>query len=473
MATIRFEYENTLAEAVGQDGLTPAELDTKTAADAVQAFRGRVDSGEVGFPKLPDDNATAQAVAEFAASLRDDISDVLLVGIGGSALGPYALDIALRGPYPVQHPPAGAKPRKHGAGSTASRGPRLVVLDNIDPGLVAAALDRLNPRRTAVCVTTKSGSTAETISTFLIVREWMLKALGKQARARIIAITDAHKGDLLAIAKEEHYPLFFIPENVGGRYSVLTPVGLVPAALIGLDIRRLLRGAKEANASCWSREWGENAALQAAVVHHALDIRHGKHIGIVFAYSSYLWGAAFWYRQLWAESLGKAVDRQGQRVATGQTPIAALGVTDQHSQLQLYMEGPADKMFTFWGVERPRVDLRIPADLKEYDACRDLGGKKLEQLVRSEFLATQAALTSAGRPNCRWMLPKVDEQTIGAFFQILEFQTAFAGELYGINAFDQPGVELGKKMAYGLMGRKGYEEFARKVRTQETASRAK
>ncbi len=473
MATIRFEYENALEAAVGQEGLNPAELDAKMAAAAVEAFRRRVESGEVGFPKLPEDTSTAPAVEEFADSLRDSISDVLLVGIGGSALGPYALDVALRGPYPVQHPPAGAKPRRNGAGSTAARGPRLVVLDNVDPGFVAAALDRLNPRRTAVCVIAKSGSTAETISTFLIVREWMLKALGKQARERIIAITDAHKGDLLAIAKEEHYPLFFIPEDVGGRFSVLTPVGLVPAALIGLNIRQLLRGAKEANAGCWSRELKDNAALQAALVHHALDTRHGKHIEVVFAYSNYLWGAAFWYRQLWAESLGKAVDREGQRGATGQTPIAALGVTDQHSQLQLYMEGPADKMFTFWGVDRPRVDLRIPPDLKEYDACRYLGGKKLGQLFRAECLATQAALTSVGRPNCRWMLPRVDEHTIGAFLQMLEFQTAFAGELYGINAFDQPGVELGKRMTYGLMGRKGYEEFARKVKVPALASRGK
>ncbi len=463
MATIRFEYENALQEAVGSEGLSPSDLDAKAAASAVERFAKRVDSSEIGFPKLPDDRNTLRAVEEFAADMRESISDVLLVGIGGSALGPYALDVAMRGPYPVQHPPAGAKPRGNGAGSTATRGPRLVVLDNVDPGFVAAALDRLNPRRTAVCVIAKSGSTAETISTFLIVRDWMLKALGKQARERIVAITDARKGDLLAIAKEERYPLFFIPENVGGRYSVFTPVGLVPAALIGLDIARMLRGAKDANTLCWSRELNRNPALAAAVVHHALDTRRGKHIEVVFAYSSYLWGAAFWYRQLWAESLGKAVDRQGREVHTGQTPVAALGVTDQHSQLQLYMEGPADKMVTLWGVDRPRVDLLVPADLKQYDACKYLGGKKLSMLFRAEFLATQAALTTAGRPNCRWMLPKVDEYNLGALFQMLEFQTAFAGELYGINAFDQPGVELGKKMTYGLMGRSGYQEFAERA----------
>ncbi len=465
MATIRFEYDNALREAVGPEGLSVGELDGRKAAEAVAGFRRRVESGAVGFPKLPDDRRTAQAVMEFAGDLRETISDVLLVGIGGSALGAYALDVGIRGPYPVQHPPAGAKPRRDGSGSTPARGPRLVVLDNIDPGFIAAALDRLNPKRTAVCVVAKSGTTAETISTFLIVRDWMVKATGKQARERIIAITDAHQGDLLAIAKEESYPLFFIPDNVGGRYSVLTPVGLVPAALIGLDITRLLRGAREATPICWSPQLSANPALTSAVVHHALDTLHGKRIEVVFAYSSYLWGAAFWYRQLWAESLGKAVDRASRPLNSGQTPVAALGVTDQHSQLQLYMEGPADKMITFWGVERPRVELRIPPDLKQYEACAYLGGKKLSHLFHAEFTATQAALTSAGRPNCRWMLPTVDEYTLGAFFQMLEFQTAFAGELYGINAFDQPGVELGKKLTYGLMGRKGYKEFAAKVKS--------
>jgi glucose-6-phosphate isomerase len=302
------------------------------------------------------------------------------------------------------------------------------------------------------------------MSTFMIVREWLIGAVGKRARGQMVAITDAKKGDLLAIAKDEQYPLFFIPENVGGRFSVLSPVGLVPAALIGLDIQRLLRGAREANALCWSEQLDANPALASAVVHHALDTRRRKSIEVVFAYSSYLWGTAFWYRQLWAESLGKRVDRQGRVVEAGQTPVAALGVTDQHSQLQLYAEGPRDKMISFWFVEKPRVDLRIPKEFAKYDSCRYLGGKALGALFAAEGAATEAALTQAGRPNCRWTLPQVDEYTVGAFLETLEFQTAFAGELYGVNAFDQPGVELGKKMTYGLMGRKGFEEFGKGVR---------
>ena len=456
---LHFSYENSLEAAVGAEGLRPADLDQAAALAALDAFRKRVDSGEIGFPGLPEDRTTVRAISEFAADTRGQIDDVLVVGIGGSALGAYALDVAMRGPHPVQTTPGGKSKSKRRAPR-----PRLVVLDNVDPGFIAAALERVDPRRAVACIIAKSGSTAETLSTFLIVRQWMADALGKRARSRMVAVTDAHKGDLLSIAKEEQYPLFFVPGNVGGRFSVFTPVGLLPAALIGLDIGKIMRGAAEANQLAWSRELAQNHALSSALVHHALNTRKEKAIEVVYAYSSYLWGAAFWYRQLWAESLGKRVNRRGEVVETGQTPVAALGVTDQHSQSQLYMEGPRDKMITFWEVERPRAELRIPRDFRKYDSCGYLGGKTLGELFRAEMRATQAALTEAGRPNCRWTLPRVDEHTVGAFFQTLEFQTAFAGELYGVDAFDQPGVELGKKLTYGLLGRKGYEDFAKRVR---------
>jgi glucose-6-phosphate isomerase len=455
---IRFDYDNALAKAIGGDGLHPADLDEGAARSALEAFRSRVKNGEVGFPNLPDDRETASAVAEFADDTRHTIDDVLLLGIGGSALGAYALDVATRGPHPLQ-----AQPRTKLDSRRGDARPRLIVLDNIDPGLVTAALDKLNPRRTLVLVIAKSGSTAETLSSFLIVHEWMVAALGKRARSQIVAITDPQKGDLLTIAKEEKFPLFFIPPNVGGRFSVFSPVGLLPAALIGIDIGKLLRGARDANGVGWSSELEQNTAVKSALVHHALHSKRGKSIEVVFAYSSYLWGAAFWYRQLWAESLGKRVDRRGKQIEAGQTPVSALGVTDQHSQLQLYMEGPRDKMITFWVVEKGRSDLRIPRGFPKYGSTQYLGGKNLSALFRAEQLATEAALTAAGRPNCRWVLPQLDEYNLGAFLQLLAFQTAFAGELYGVDAFDQPGVELGKKMTYGLMGREGYDEFARNL----------
>ena len=446
---LRFNYDNALESAVGAEGMSATDLDESAAREALAAFRRRVESSEVGFPRLHEDRPTLRAVQEFAEDLRPEIDDALVVGIGGSALGAYALDIAFRGPHPVQVA-TGGKPN----GKARPARPRLIVLDNVDPGFVAAALERLNPKRTAVCVIAKSGTTAETMAVFMIVHAWMRAALGRRARTQIVAITDAHKGDLLAIAKQENFPLFVIPGNVGGRFSVFTPVGLLPAALIGLDVAKLMRGVRDASAVCW-KPLAENPALQSALVHHALDRNRGKRIEVVFAYSQYLWGAAFWYRQLWAESLGKRFDRSGQVVETGQTPVAALGVTDQHSQLQLYMEGPRDKMITFWQVEKPRAELRIPREFSNYDSCAYLAGKSLAALFDAECRATEAALTQAQRPNCRWTLPRVDEYTVGAFFQTLEFQAAFAGELYGVDAFDQPGVELGKKLTYGLMGRKG------------------
>lgn len=457
-APLHFSCENTMETVVGAEGINPADLDQSAALAALDTFRKRVDSGDIGFPALPDDRTTVRAISEFADDLRGRIDDVLVVGIGGSALGAYALDVAMRGPHPVQTAPGKSKGKR--------RAPRLrlVVLDNVDPGFIAAALDGVNPRRAVACVIAKSGSTAETLSTFLIVRQWMADALGQRARSRIVAVTDAHKGDLLSIAKQEQYPLFFVPGNVGGRFSVFTPVGLLPAALTGVDIGKIMRGAADATQLAWSRDLAQNHALTSALVHHALNTKRGKAIEVVYAYSSYLWGAAFWYRQLWAESLGKRVNRKGEVVEAGQTPVAALGVTDQHSQSQLYMEGPRDKMITFWAVEKPRAELRIPRDFKKYDSCGYLGGKTLGELFHAEMRATQAALTEAGRPNCRWTLPKVDEYAIGAFFQTLEFQTAFAGELYGVDAFDQPGVELGKKLTYGLLGRKGYEDFAKRVK---------
>lgn len=450
----RFDYSNTLWSAVADQGITEADLDFARAVSALRDFRARVDSGEIGFPDLPNDHKTANEVARFAAKIRGAVDAVVVLGIGGSALSAYALDAAIRGPHPVQ---VGVD-KKH---------PRLVVLDNVDPGFIDAALRSLNPKRTAVCVIAKSGGTAETLSTFMIVHAWMTKALSaKKIAERIVAVTDANKGDLLAIARQEDYPLFYVPGNVGGRYSVFSPVGLVPAALIGLDIKKLLRGAADATIASWSPDLKQNHALQSALVHHALDTRRSKKIEVVFSYSSYLWGAAFWYRQLWAESLGKRVNRRGEIVHTGQTPVAALGVTDQHSQVQLYMEGPNDKMITFWAVAKTRAEVKIPAakQFQRFDSCGYLAGKSLSSLFHAERRATESALTEAQRPNCRWTLPHVDEYTIGAFFQMLEFQTAFAGELYGIDAFDQPGVELAKKLTNGLMGKKGFEDWAIKVK---------
>lgn len=459
---IQFDETNLLSRLAGeQHGLTDAEVEAArpSAPGALERFKKASEEGLYGFPHLPFQTDLRKAITRYTDGLRGSYDTVCVIGIGGSALGSWALDCALRGPHPVQ-----------GKHSTAF--PRLVILDNVDPSFIEGALDAMNPKKTHVVVIAKSGSTAETMATFLIVRDWLMQKLGKKARKQITAVTSEGRGDLKQIADRERYEQFYLPENVGGRFSVLSAVGLVPAALIGLDIRKLMKGAAAATHDCWQPDLHQNVALRAALFHHLIWTAKQKSIHVAFPYSNRLWGAAFWFRQLWAESLGKAKNRAGETVNIGQTPVAALGTTDQHSQVQLYMEGPNDKVYSFWAVQDFGHEGRIPAEKVDLPSFDYLSGQSLAKLITAERVSTAAALTENQRPNCTYTLDRVDEEHMGAFLQTLEFQTAYMGELLGINAFDQEGVELGKKFTFGLMGREGYEEYKSRFEQYETQRRS-
>lgn len=263
------------------------------------------------------------------------------------------------------------------------------------------------------------------------------------------------------IAREYPIKCFRIPPNVGGRFSALTPVGLIPAALAGVDIKALVHGAAEMTKICDNDNLLQNPAFIFAAVHY-LYMKRGKNISVMMSYSNKLRDLADWYRQLWAESLGKRFDVNGNVVEVGQTPVKALGATDQHSQVQLYVEGPNDKVITFLEVEKfehnEPLHNHFP-QIKEFDYFE---GKTLGQLLNYEKQATELALTNNQRPNLTIKFSEVSPENIGAFFFLLEAATAFAGELLEINAFDQPGVEQGKIATYALMGRKGYEKNVKK-----------
>ena len=344
--SIHFDEKNLLASRVSeQNGLTSEEINEATAAalDALSSFKKASEQGHYGFPQLPLQTSTIRSIADYAKDLRGAHETVCVVGIGGSALGAWALDCAMHGPHPVQ----------------AKTHPRLVVLDNVDPVFTQLALDSMNPKKTHVVVIAKSGSTAETIATFLIVQDWMTKKLGKKAAQRISVVTSEGRGDLKKLATQEKYTTFHLPENVGGRFSVLSAVGLLPAALTDIDVRKIAKGAAGMTNASWQPNLQQNVALYSALLHYLIWTKRKKTIQVAFPYSNQLWGTAFWFRQLWAESLGKARNRNGDLVNVGQTPVAALGTTDQHSQVQLYMEGPNDKVFTFWAVDKydfPRQD---------------------------------------------------------------------------------------------------------------------
>ena len=447
---ITFDYTNALEKAVATHGIPESSFAAaagaaKRAIDAVQAAH---ESGRLGFATLPHDERTVASVRDFA---RDhDYRNILILGIGGSALGPAALESALARPNAVK---------------------RLTVLDNIDPDFIKGSLETLNPAETFVNVIAKSGATAETMATFAIVRQWMSEAVGtNRLREQVAVTTDPEKGDLLAIARQERFPTFAIPRNVGGRFSVLTPVGILPAALLGLDVEALMRGAA-ATAEQSRRPFGENPALTAAFIQWILDHQFRKPILVLFPYSQALWKFAFWFKQLWGESLGKKIDRRNREVHTGQTPTAALGVTDQHSQLQLFVEGPNDKSFLLWAVREFKEALTISHPYRQFDSMGYLEGRTIAELFEAERQATEMALTEAGRPNCTVHVDRIDETTLGSLIMFSQYMTAYAGEFYDIDAFDQPGVEYGKRLTFCLMDRPGFEEYRPKIERERQKDR--
>jgi glucose-6-phosphate isomerase len=446
---IHFDPTNLSAAMVGdKHGLTPEEVTAAqpVALAALAGFHMSVDENKYGFPHQPFQTKLIREIAAYAKSVAGKYDTVCVVGIGGSALGAWALDCGLRGPHPVQ-------------AAFSARNPRLVILDNVDPVFIQSALASMNPAKTIVVPIAKSGATAETVSVFLIVHDWLKAKLGgKKAAARIAVVTSENKGELKAFAVKHELQTFHIPDSVGGRFSVLTAVGLVPAALAGLDIAAVCKGAAAMTALSWSENLEENVALKSALLHWLIWTKKKKSIQVAFPYANRLWGAAFWFRQLWAESLGKAQNRKRQTVNVGQTPIAALGATDQHSQVQLYREGPNDKVYSFWAVGKWATSGRIPKAKTGFESFDYLAGQTLAKLIDVERLATAASLTLANRPNCTFTLDKMDAWHLGAFLQMFEFQTAFAGEMLNIDAFDQPGVELGKHFTFALMGREGYDK---------------
>jgi glucose-6-phosphate isomerase len=333
------------------------------------------------------------------------------------------------------------------------------VLENIDPVTVSAALRRIDPRRVLVNVISKSGGTAETMAQYLVVRAWLEEALGPAAYRHLVFTTDPSRGALRELAQRDHIATLDVPTDVGGRFSVLSPVGLLPAALVGIDIEGLLRGAQQALTRSEAADLLQNPPALYAALHWEADVKQGAGIHVLMPYTDRLREFAEWYRQLWAESLGKRVDRAGRTVNVGPTPVAAVGATDQHSQVQLFMEGPFNKVITFVTVEDFGQDVNIPhpAAASLPSDLDYLPGHTLRELLRAEYEATSAALAQMGRMNCTLHLPDLTAPTVGEALMFYQLATGYAGVWYGIDPFDQPGVELGKRLTFAAMGRPGYE----------------
>jgi glucose-6-phosphate isomerase len=417
------------------------------ASDAVQAARGSVEKMML-WTELPyNQQEVVRDINETAAAIRERFENFVVLGIGGSALGPAMVQQALRG---LRHNelPGDKRP-----------GPRIYIEDNVDPERMVSLLNLVDLDKTCFNVISKSGNTSETMSQYLIISDLLKQRFGDKYGEHLILTTDAKKGNLNKIGHADGLKMFVVPDGVGGRFSELCPVGLLAAAVAGIDIEELLAGAAAMDERCRASDYRANPALFAAgAMYAAMD--KGLNIHVMMPYADSLKFMADWYAQLWAESLGKNELRGGEPCQIGQTPVKSLGVTDQHSQVQLYTEGPDDKVITFLRVGEFHSKITIPVGCEEFPDVSFLCGHTLNELMDAELRATEYALLKAAKPSWMITLPEVNAYTLGQLMYFFEMQTAYAGELYNIDAFNQPGVEEGKNAAYALLGRHGYENKA-------------
>lgn len=456
---ISITLDTRVLEKISQaHGLTRKEREA--VATQLLRFLGKIQSRGQGFYEVIDDVKTTDSIEAFVKKTSGRYDDVVVLGIGGSALGTKCLQQALLPFFEARENVAAniadvARTTKTtnatmpSGSNTTLTAPRLYVLDNIDPSLIRDLEATLNLKKTLFLVVSKSGNTIETLVQYFYFQKRVQNA-GLNEADHFVFITDAEKGLLREIAnKNLKITTFTAPKNVGGRFSVLTPVSLVPAALMSLDIRQLLSGAQVMRDIFLNLDAGENLCFQLAAIQYLLG-QKGKNINVFMPYSSHLVGFTEWVTQLLAESIGKALNEKGERVNVGLTPLRAVGATDQHAQSQLFHEGPNDKLIIFFEIENFGKPLAIPNPYPDHPAVsflRTAGapGATFDSLLKTEKRGTEQSLIECDRPNLTIRLDRLDEASLGGLFMLFEGATAFLAEFYGINAFDQPGVERSKR----------------------------
>lgn len=454
---IKVDIGHLLAEGGSDHFLSAAELDSLISEYGAVFREYQVDLRERRSPITLSflEEEDIAGIKGIAAELRGKYENVLLLGIGGSALGTKAILQFLKGPYNI-----------------LEDRPRLFVLDNIDPA-VAAQLERiLDFGKTALVYTSKSGATPETAANFIYFYQKYREAGGDDRD--IVIICDPGDNGINHLARKLNCHLLRFPPALQGRYSVMSSVGFLPAELAGIDCRELLKGAEAVHRAAVEAPPAENPLFLLGACLLQLS-RRGKSIHVLFHYSSLLVEFGLWFMQLWGESLGKRLSLSGEVVKAGTTPLACTGASDQHSLLQLFKEGPDDKVFGFVGVERAQRDLRLAGVFPEELEYSYFDGHTMQEQLQIEQLATEMSLVNSGHPCYRITLRDVSAPALGALFYFYEALTVFMAQLYNVNPYDQPGVEEGKHITYTLMGRKDYrhreEEYRKGLERYREGSR--
>lgn len=381
----------------------------------VKAYQDTLNSPEIGFFRLPENRELLNATRAAYEAMKQK-KYFIHIGIGGSALGPDMLLKALGD----------------------NSGVKFVFLNNIDPDDMRRSLEQVELRNAVVYVVSKSGTTAETVAAMAIVINEMEKCgiTKEKYKDHMVFCTDPEKGDLRKLSREWGIRTLDIPSNIGGRFSVLTPVGLFPALFAGIDAEDLLEGAQDLQKHLFDAKIAENFYQLGFWIKDLHD--RGVNQTVMMPYSSLLKEYSAWFTQLWAESLGKD--------GKGLTPIPAYGATDQHSQMQLFMEGPVDKILFLIEVEKFESDYDMKNTI-DGGAFKLLAPFKLSQLMKAEFEGTLTALAENKRHVVHLKIPSLKEQYLGQLILFSECLTVLLGKLLGIDPFNQPGVEAGKKYA--------------------------
>lgn len=424
---IRIVYSNIMRNIIGINGLTENDLETVDIENVKDMVLKR------GYPELAFLDLPLQDISEIkeTGEYAQQFENFILLGIGGSALGPRSIVHALS-PF-----------------HNYLKKPRVFIYDNVDPLTLQKILEIADLRHSLINVVSKSGSTAETVASFMTL--WQkLKYHGLSPEKHMVITTDPHKGNLRKIVKDFNLRSLSIPPEVVGRYSVLSSVGLLTAEVIGIDCKELLAGAGDIGQKCLNFKLNENPTLLIASALYQLHNLKNLNITVMLPYSDRLKSFSEWFCQLWAESLGKD--------GKGLTPYPSLGSTDQHSQLQAWMEGQKTYVVIFISIDDYGVDLEIPHVFEDMEGLSYLSGHSLAELIKTEQEATEIALSKNGKPSITINLPKIDAYYLGQLFHLFSITTAFAGFLFGVNPFNQPGVEEGKDLTYGMMGKRGYEK---------------
>lgn len=452
---LKLDFSNMMEFHVGRErGISIKAIENME--DTVRAIDKKLKEDRAGgrlqFMNLLDHEEVVNEIRSLANEKAFTYENFLVIGIGGSTWGSIALHTALSHPYYNLLP----KEKRGGR-------PRFFVIDNCDPDETAGLIDILDPEKTLINVVSKSGATPEPMANFVKYYGIMKNSIGEDYAEHFIITTDEGDGVLREVAKEEGIRCLDIPKSVSGRFSVFSPVGLFPAAVLGIDIKELLAGALYMDEICNQSNVWQNPAYMFAVQEYLSITEKKYNISVLMPYSRKLRHIVNWYIQLWAESLGKRKSRNNETINVGSTPLKAVGAADQHSLLQLFNEGPFDKTITFIKIEHYENEVEIPGLFSGYNELEYFGGHSLEELIKTEQVATQLALTNYKRPNKTIILPEINAFTIGELMYFYEIVTTVTGELFNVNTFDQPGVEEGKIITYALMGRKGFESRKKKI----------